>query len=914
MEFCLKAFPLCIEQFGSTIVERYINKNGQEQIRKVDYQPTLFHHVMPDVKTKYKDIFGKPCVPKKFDSIKSARDWMKRMQDLGQDAMGMDDFKLAYFSDTYRGEIDYDIDRIRVAAIDIEVTAPEFPDPAEAKYPIDAITHYDSIDDKFYVYDLVSNTDPWDINLARRLESEKEVRDLEEDVLDRVVYKCYQTEKELLADYIRAWVANYPAIVTGWYSDSFDIPYIVRRIMNVFGESVAKKLSPFNRINIRKVETDYYGTKEYYNITGISSLDGIELYKKFSYTPQPSYKLDDVAQAETNKSKVAYEGKLSELRASDHQTYITYNIGDVVRVLDIDAKRCFIELVVSVAYYAKINFSNVFSPLKTWDAIIYNSLRETNGVIPENKNHLKMPYPGAFVKEPIISYYKRLLTFDLTSLYPSIIRQVNISPETIVGSFTPALLQDYINGVAPRPSDEFSCSPNGWMYRKDVLGVIPVEIKKVFDQRKAWKKKMLIAEQNLEIIKHYSANPSGTIDKEPELDYTIPFADNDKNVLSDIHETLSGLSANGLKAVAKRCEKKISQCNTAQLNRKISINSLYGALGNEYFRFFDLRNASAITLFGQLAIQWIERKVNEYLNFVCKTENEAYVKYCDTDSIYVCVDNVFELVGGESRFKDDQEWVDFLDNFAKKRMEPAIDKAFRELAEYMNSVEHLMFMDREAIIGPSIGSNGVGSFWTAKKRYAANVWDMEGVRYEKPKLKIMGLETQRSSTPKAMRIFLKECIRTILQDGESALHDTFAKFKKDFSKLDYREVAGVSSANNIAKYSDEFGMPIKGTPYHIKGVLFFNRYIKKFNSPIDPIMEGEKVMILPLKERNPYGSDCVSWVSGTRLPKEFEQEMLTYVDYEVLFNKMVISPLETITKACKMDYEKRASLTDVFDI
>ena len=336
-----------------------------------------------------------------------------------------------------------------------------------------------------------------------------------------------------------------------------------------------------------------------------------------------------------------------------------------------------------------------------------------------------------------------------------------------------------------------------------------------------------------------------------------------------------------------------------------------GCVGNNKFRYYDLRNASAITLFGRLAIQWIERKVNEYLNGLCGTTDFAYVRYCDTDSIYVLVDAVIEKVGGESKFKDTTQLVDFLDKFGKDRMEPIIDKAYRELAEYMNNYEHLMFMDREAIAGPPLNSKGIGGFWTGKKRYAINVWDMEGTRFAEPKLKIMGMETQRSSTPKACQKSLKECIRRMLQEGEASLQEYYKEFEAEFRGLDYKVVAAVSSANNLAKYSDAHGFPVKGCPYQVKAALCFNRTAKKYG--LDPIREGEKVMILPLKDRNPFGEICMGWLSGTKIPPEIEAEVLRWVDMPLLFNKTFVKPLDNMTQAAKLTYEKKASLSDLFD-
>lgn len=898
---------LSVELIGNTIYERYIDESGTERSREVDYKPTLFHHVQPGVETKYKDIYGKFCKAKKFDSIKEAKEWRRTMNDTGLEVLGMDDFKLAYISDTYGSEIIYDRRLIRVANMDIEVTAPEFPNPLEFKYEIDAITHYDSIDDKFYVFDLLKSgqgeVQPWDIKIAA-LEEKYGGDEVSQDLLDKVVYMPFDSEKDLLLNYIQLWHEKPPVIFTGWNVEGFDIPYLLSRIELVCGKTAMLRMSPVNRIN-SKVISNMYGDKIVYDIMGVAILDYMQLFEKFSFTNLPSMRLDYVAEHELGIGKLEYDGPIGKLRATNHQRYISYNIIDVARVQQIDDRRQFIELAMSLGFYARIPFKAVFSPIKTWDSIIFNSLKEQNKVIPEGKQHVKQSYPGAFVKEPVPGAYRWIMSADLTSLYPSIIRQVGISPETLVGSFAAASMQDYINKVAPRPSDQYSCSPNGWMYRKDIDGVIPVEIAKVFFQRKAQKGVMLTCDRNAERVKEALHDVRGNIS---ELDFDVR-KDFDEESKSKLHE----LSKNALESLLDQCERASMAADTAQHNRKILINSLYGALGNIHFRYYDLRNASAITLFGQLALQWIERKVNEYLNDVCKTENFPYVMYGDTDSIYINLDNLIERVGGESKFRDTDHLVDFLDKFAKEKLEPAIDKAFRELCEYMNNKEHLMFMDREVIAGPPLGSKGLGGFWTKKKRYALNVWDNEGTRYADPKLKILGLETQRSSTPKAVQKALKECIRRMLQEGEESLQKYFKEFQAEFKQIAYTQIAGVSSANNIMKYSDSLGFPIKGCPKHVKGALAYNRFCSQLDG-VDPIREGDKVMMLPLMARNPLMEASISWPSGLKMPKELEDALLPVIDYHTLFQKTFELPLQAMTEHTPIDYEKRASLTDLFDI
>lgn len=897
----MKEFYISIETVGNNIVERYIDENGKERTREVEYLPTMFRHCKEE--SKYKDIYGKNCAPQKFPSMKDARDWMKRMEDIGLEALGMNDFKLAYISDTYGSEIVYDRKFVRVANCDIEVTGDKFPDPMKAEYEIDAITHYDSIDDRFYVFDLLNSmygsVSKWDAKLAAKLDCEGG-DEVPQEILDRVIYMPFDNERDMLMEYINLWEQKRPAIFTGWNIEGFDVPYIMNRVKMILGERSMKRFSPIGRVKSKLIQ-NMYGSKEIYSIDGVSILDYLDLYKKFAFTNLPSFSLESVAQHETKKGKLPYDGPINKLRETNHQRYISYNIIDVESVQAIDKIRGFIDLVLSMSYYAKMPFSGVMSPIKTWDAIIFNSLKGEHKVIPQQGSHVKQSFPGAFVFEPKPIARRYIMSFDLTSLYPSIIRQVNISPETIRGQFKVHPIHEYIAGTAPKPSDEYSCSPNGWMYDKHQEGIIPKEIAKVFFQRKDWKKKMFAEEMNAEAIKKIIMKGAGSCSTKPEVERYVKFSDDFLNELSNYTESV-------LNSLIEECEKAATLANTNQLNRKILINSLYGALGNIHFRYYDLRNATAITIFGQVGIQWIARKINEYLNKVCGTNGEDFIAAGDTDSVYVCVDKVIEKVGLD-RFKEQNDLVEFMNQFGKKKMEPMIDVAYRELCDYMNNREHLMHMDREAISCPPLGSKGVGGFWKAKKRYALNVYDMEDKRFAEPHLKIMGMETQQSSTPKAVQEALEESIRRILQEGEESVQEYYKNFEKEYRQLDYKVIAEVKTANDIAKYDDK-GWPGFKCPFHIRGVLTYRRAVSGLG--VAPILDGNKVMVLPLREGNPFGDKCIAWPSGTELPKEIRSDVLSWIDYSTLFQKSFVKPLAGMCESAGMDYEEKSSLDFLF--
>lgn len=410
------SFYLAVDVIGGEIIERFINEHGIEELRRVPYGPVMFTHCNDE--TKYKDIYGKYCLPRRFDSINDCHQWQQKTRGVVE-VLGMDDFKLAYISDTYKGEVEYDKSKIRVANFDIEVTGDDFPNPMVAKYEIDAITHYDSVDDRYYVFDLLNSlsakVSKWCPIKAAAPESEGG-DEIPQHILDKVVYMPFDTEKELLLELIRLWREKPPAVLTGWNIEGFDIPYIMNRIKNVLGMTHVRLMSPFGKVTSKTITSKFGDEQEVFTIRGISVLDYLDLYKKFSFTNQPSYKLDFIAEAEIGKNKMSYDGPINKLRETDHQRYISYNIIDVDCVKEIDEKRGFIDLALSMGYYAKMNIESVMSPIKTWDAIIFNSAKADNIVIPELKNNIKETYPGAKVLEPAPGAYPYVMSFDLTSL------------------------------------------------------------------------------------------------------------------------------------------------------------------------------------------------------------------------------------------------------------------------------------------------------------------------------------------------------------------------------------------------------------------------------------------------------------------------------------------------------------------
>lgn len=900
---------------GNQILERYFDENYKDCFRKVDFAPSLFKHTQTG---PMKDIYGKAAQEVHFDDMSGARAWMKSMKDINREVLGMDDFALQYMYKTYPTDIKYNTSHLDIASIDIEVpTDGPFPKPAICTWEIDAIGHYSTKLKKYFIF----STRPWDVTKSTLYKDDK---GNPSDIPHQVSFNLYETEKDLLVGYLRFFREHTPHIITGWNTEKFDIPYIVRRMQKVLGDRFAQKLSPWDKVKERLIiaedgdEDDENDQSFTYDITGVNCIDYMDAYKKFTFTTRPSYKLDYIGEVELGMRKLELGHKTYlAFSQKDPQRYIDYLIRDVDLIVQLDKRLSLMDLIVSIGYYAKINFNNAFSPIKTWDAIIHNSLITQNIVVPENKVQVKERYAGAFVKDPQMGLKKWILSFDLASLYPHEIFQYNISPETLVDMYpmqrtfvknryvTELEGMGLVSGKWTVPHEGYSFAANGARFRKDVRGILPIEIEKVFLQRKAAKKAEFAADKLASLAytilvdrKEKGVVVPETVEYSPRFDFT----EAELNLLSDRQLDIFIRDA--------RHEEKMQ--NVMQQAKKVNINSCYGACGSAFFRYYDTRLAEAITTSGQLSIRWIMRKMNEYMNDLCSTTGIDYIIYGDTDSIYVNFETFVEIMAKKKGIKvSDLEtirWVDFLDKFAKTKVEPFINESYEELAVYMNAYDQRMFMDREIIADTA--------FWTKKKRYAANVWDSEGKRqYDEhgnvvPKLKIMGIETQRSSTPVYAGKSLKEAIKIILTKGEGALQEHVAEVKSKYPTMDYRMIASVTSANNIERNHENY-VPVKGCPGHIKAALAYNKTAASAN--VSPIADGEKIQVIMLKEPNVMHSPTLAFPSGEIIPSEFNLDISRTIDYIGMYNKHFLKPMDALCLAVGWSSTKVNTLESMFD-
>jgi DNA polymerase elongation subunit (family B) len=572
--------------------------------------------------------------------------------------------------------------------------------------------------------------------------------------------------------------------------------------------------------------------------------------------------------------KLGY-GKYETIRdfyRGDFQRFMEYNVRDVELIEMLEDKMKLLELALALAYSAKVNYEDVFSQVRTWDQIIYHHLRKQNIVIPPKKGGKKdEKYAGAYVKDPITGMHDWVVSFDLNSLYPHLIMQYNISPETLVRRGqdidinSDAILDNNsstIQGIKRNASNGYAVAANGTCYHKHTLGFLPELMQKMYDERKEFKNKMLSLQKEKEKIS------KGDVSQRKALEY------------------------------------EIAKYNNFQLVRKIQLNSAYGAIGNQYFRYYATEMAEAITASGQLSIRWIADKLNEFLNTTLNTDAYDYVVASDTDSVYIRLNNLVDKFLPDC--EDKERIINFLDKSSEEIIQPFIDKKYAELAELMNAYENKMQMGREVI-----AERGV---WTAKKRYALNVWDSEGVRYDSPKLKIMGIETTRSSTPGIVREKLKEVIRLVLTTDEKTIQEYVSDFKEEFFACEPEDIAFPRSVSNLEDYASSSDIYKKATPIAVKGSLIYNHFIQqaKLESKYEKIQQGDKIKFIYLKEPNPIGGPRGDKVISfpTKIPKELD--LHRFVDYDKQFVKSFLDPLETILGVIGWRSKEIATLEGLF--
>ena len=821
----LTGFYTSVERLSNKLLYRGYDGEGKKITHRIAYKPTLYLKSQKTV-TDWKALDGTPVEPLQFGSMKEVKEFEKSYS-------GVPDFCLygntrhipAFIQNQFPNEIVYHRDLVDVASLDIETSYGDgFPEVDNPVNQILTIAFKSSKDDTYRVWGMK----PYD-------ETVTSLKHLKID------YRQFTAESSMLEAFIDFWSdpENTPDIITGWNTRFFDIPYMVARMAFLLGEEKVRNLSPWRKIERREIFIK--GRKQIaFDIMGIQHLDYMELFKKFAYTygNQESYSLNHISSVVLGEKKLDYSevGTLRDLYDADFQMFVDYNIKDVELIERMEEKLGLITLVLTMAYLGGVNYQDTLGTTAIWDSIIFRRLaRSKIAILPSVPKETEQ-FPGGYVKDPHVGMHDWVMSFDLNSLYPNLIVQYNMSPETLIGV----------------TNADGATASNGAVFRKDKKGIIPEIVEELYAKRVTIKGDMLQAKTKLE-----------TISKRQRNEYA----------------QTSG---------------QVARLETLQTAIKILLNSLYGAMGNKYFRYFDLRIASAITLTGQEVIKYAETNVNKYLDDFLG-ESKDRVIAMDTDSLYIGVKDVVD------KFKPNNP-VSFLDEFGSKAIEPMLDKAFDQFAKRTKAYSNRMVMKREAIADRGI--------WTAKKRYILNVHNNEGVQYAEPKIKIMGIEAIKSSTPMPCRDAMRNLFKVIVTGDESKTQEAISLFKEHFRTLSADQIAFPRGVTDVSSYSEKGSIYRKGTPIHVRGSLLYNHHLKAkaLDKKYQLIHNGDKVKFVYLLVPNSIQENVIAFPDF--LPEELE--LNKYIDYNLQFQKTFIDPIDIILNAIGWSAEPKADLQQFF--
>mgnify|MGYP003681964187 CR=1 FL=1 len=845
------SFFTSVEKYGNTILWRGY-ENGLQFMRKSKFKPTLYIPTKTE-DTEYTSLLGNsPLKEKQFDSMSDAKDFIERYEGVsGFDVYGSSNFVTQFIQKKYPDQIEFDMKHINIFSYDIEVDVSEkFPDMETADNEITSISLKSSKSDTYHL-------------LARKdYDKTKTISGVDPENIE---FQKFNTEEELLERFIELWRNDYPDIVTGWNVEYFDVYYTISRIIRLFGEDKAKRLSPWGLQPRKQTKKIFNRNQSTFSIPGIQVIDFMLAFKKFGYKygTQETYKLDHIAHVVLGEKKIDYSeyGSLTELYRQNPQLYLDYSLKDTVLIQRMEDESALLSLVLTVAYDGGVNYKDAFGTVGIWESILFRKLMREHKVPPikSGSGGELGELVGGYVKDPEIKGHEWTLSFDLDSLYPHLMLQYNMSPETYLPYRRENVdIEMALNGEYQNNDETVSVCANGVCFTNEKLGIIPGIIDQMYTERKKIKREMLDWEQK----------EVNTSDEEEK----------------------------------KLIKKQITQLHNNQMAIKIQMNSLYGASANRYFLYYIREMAEAITTSGQLSVRYGAKSINKYLNKVLKTDKD-YVIYADTDSCYVNMKPIME------KFFDDLDTLDlkkaenFLSNVATKKITPALEEGYEELSKMMGAYRNAMSMKLEKISNRSI--------FLGKKRYLMNALSSEGVLYDKPKVSMTGVEAIRSSTPEVCRDVMKELFFTVLNDTEEHTQNEIADFKEKFFNMSPEFIGKTSGTDDIEKFMDSNGNYTKGCPIHVRGSILYNKALKEYgiDHKYEAIRSGDKVKFVYLKLPNPIRENVISF-PGDQLPRELE--INKYIDYETQFEKVFLKPMRSILDAIGWHEEKIDTLEDFF--
>lgn len=828
-----------VKRVGNFVNVIGYDKHGNKVKYRDRYSPSSF--ILTDKKTDYRTIYGQSVDRIQFGDLSDYEEFYRKYKDVDNfDVYGYRRIEFTYISDKFEEDLPFDLDKVRIINFDIEVRSDKgFPKPRLAEHEIISVTF--STDEGYYILGTKDYTPS----------------------KENVVYKKCRDEADLLESVIVFFKAIQPDALTGWNTTTFDIPYLVNRIENVLGERRSHELSPWGDVKEISIKTGIYGEEQSFDIVGISNLDYLDLYKKFTFKNQESYSLDYISKVELGKQKIEYDGTLYDLYLNDYEQFIEYNMRDVELVNELDEKMKLLSLVMTMAYESKINFRDTFKQVRIWETLIFNEMRKSGLVFPPMKKKDKVEqFKGAYVKEPIPGRFNWITSFDVTSMYPNVLIQLNISPEKIstktIDKTPDQIIQETLLGKKQDVPEGHCLAANGTLFKNDSQGIIPAVVEKMYNDRIRFRNEMKKQQKLL------------AVEENPEE--------------------------------IERLKKSIAKYNNLQMVRKIAINSAYGTMGSPYFGFYDLRMAEAITYTAQLVIKWSYKKFTDYFNKVCDT-NEDWVVAGDTDSAYLSLEKFVQKIFPGYLMEHEQNQIcDFLSKVCDDKLDSNIKEWFEDLSNNYLRSENRIEMKREVIANTGI--------WVAKKKYVLNVMDEEGLRFDEPKTKVTGIEAIKSSTPEICRKKIKDCLAIILNSSNDDLVEYIAEFKKEFCESPPQVIAFPRGVNGLARYKDKNDIYGKGTPIHVRASLLYNFYRKKFavTKQYPEIQEGDKIRYIQLMMPNPIRENVVAF--SEELPVEFG--LNKFIDYKIQFQKTFLDPLKQITDKINWELEREANSLSAF--
>lgn len=845
----INGFYTCIDRKMNQLMYRGYDADGAKVYEKFKFRPTMYVE-SKDPNAKWKSLEGIPVEPMRFDSMSDCRAFMKQYEDVSSFKIyGNDRHIPAFIQAEFPNEIKYKPERIDVVTLDIECKSDNgFPEPAVADQELTLIGIKSSRLGQYITW----GTKPYDPAQSVLPHLKKE-------------YRYFETEVEMLEDFLTWWsdLLNCPDVITGWNTRFFDLPYLVNRIARVLDHEAVKRLSPWGVIEQKT--TVVLGREQlFFNIQGIQQLDYMELFKKFTYTALESYRLDFVAETVLGENKIDYSaeyGSLTELYNRNHNLYVDYNLVDIELIEKMEAKLGLLSLVFTLAYYGGVNYGDTLGTVAIWDSIIFRRLANMKVAIPQNNVSFKSDYAGGFVKDVTRGRHEWVMSFDLNSLYPMLIVQHNMSPETLVkhmkvDGLTPETMLSNPDVQKWNPEDGLTVAANGACFRTDKQGIIPIIVEEIYSQRVTVKKAMLKAESELEVTE------KGT-KRYRELEIEINLASN------------------------------------KQMCLKILLNSLYGATANRFFRYYSIDIAEGITLSGQYVIQAVEQELNTFLSIALKDKPNRIVDRiiaADTDSVYVDAGDVVRMC----KPKDPHA---FCKEFAQSALEPVIKRTYANLALKTNAYKNTMAMKLEKISSVAI--------FTAKKRYILNVLSSEGVVYSKPKMVMKGIEAIKSSTPKICRTEFKDIFNLLITGTERDLQKRVLEFEKIFAEQPIEQIAVPRGVSNIKKYMQKSApYYIKGTPQNSRAAIMYNRLVKEkgLETKHYYLKNGDRLRFIFLKKGNPTRENVIGFID--KFPPEFELDQ--WIDRDALFDINFRKPLQLILDAIGWKNTATSSLEDFF--